>query len=493
MGEFLGGQEPNENMPLPESEIRPTPEIQPNIEEERNLAKEPKEPAKEERETLPPSPPAIEIRSSDPAQNEVIRAQTTVAQNLLDGCYDSDRGLLYTSGDPNSQFYAEIWARDTMFGCATFIARDNPARAIGTLEHLLSFQKPDGTLPIRIEYKRHWANYAPILGRVKSFVSRQRPFPVYESAKLSLSSRDTVPSIIIGAGELFRSSTEGRAFIAQKFEQLQKALIREEMFADPADGLIAGGNMQDWADSIRREGKLADTNILYFRSLREMSFMAGQLDKNTEAEEYGQKAVVLKERILANFWDEEDGFIKAGIGDNRLDTAANIFACLYLVDAQKAARVQDALKTRAMSPIGLLKNFDPPYPHSLLKSQIAFRYRIYGVPDYHNECVWPWLTTENILAKITIFQNHSDEQVRSRFAQEARDDFAKIAALHQRNGDFYEMLNNRDGTPLRSHYFGKGVNFAYKSSRQFLGTITSFLVAKRELQKAHLLESESTK
>ncbi|HSI21241.1 MAG TPA: amylo-alpha-1,6-glucosidase, partial [Verrucomicrobiae bacterium] len=386
---------------------------------------------------------------------------------------------MFTSADRNSQFVGEVWTRDAALACAVF-GRFDPQMAVETFTTILSHAQPSGRLPLRVEYVRHWANYVPPLRRLKrmgiDLITRPEAHAVYNNVRFSLPARDSASALIVSCGELFDHSAEVRKFVEDNWTFLLRSLNREARFSD-LDGLIKGRGLQDWADSLIRKGKLAYVNALYYQAVHAMSHMAAILKREDDAELLRDQAITLKHSYLRVFWDEEAGYVKAAEDDNRLDTAANIFASLYLLTPEQAVRAQEKIRLSTLSPCGLLRNFDRPYP----ASQVALRYRAGRISSYHNSSVWPWVTTLNIQAKLDIARKHSDPLVRQRFLKEAWADFDQVTALHAKNGgEFYEVLHEQSGNPLHSRWLGITL---YHSSPGFMASAATYILVGKGLQK----------
>lgn len=491
MGEFEGEQDEQEKFeeeqspeltdnpiePLRTSEHERPPQIDENVERESGQI-----------ETVNPN----DIKRSDigvsltPSQRSLIATESERAMIITNNAQNPERGI-FASGDPKSQFYNEIWARDSSFAITSAISRHNPEMAIKNLETIFSHLREDGTLPLRIEYDRHYLHFIPLIRSIRRLIDRSKGHPVYEDAMFAQGARDTVSSIIIACGETFRTGDFGEEFVMKNWETLQKIITRENLHIDPKDGLVEGSNYQSWTDSIKMPGKIAFTNILHFRALREMFFMASQMGRTEDVEEfegqaleYQDQAIRLKESILEHFWDQDKGYFKAGIDDDRLDVSANIFACMYLANDDQGDRIQENLDECRTMPFGLLRNFDRPYPNSA----IDVRHRIGNISGYHNLYIWPYLTSENILAKLKIANTTQDEYLSERFRQESVEEFIGLSQLHKRNGDFYEVLDPVTFEPVEARRLGITT---YKSCPQFLASAASYLRVEQELNKGHLL------
>ena len=124
------------------------------------------------------------------------------------------------------------------------------------------------------------------------------------------------------------------------------------------------------------------TNAAYYGVLKVMEDMATVLGKKKDVKKYGQKAEALKKAINDNFWVEEDGYYASYLyGRQNLtrtqqsETLGESFCVLFgIADEERAAKVISSM------PVG---EFGPP----------IFSPQIVSQPDYHNNGVWPYVTS----------------------------------------------------------------------------------------------------
>lgn len=183
-------------------------------------------------------------------------------------------------------------------------------------------------------------------------------------------------------------------------EWLQKAypIIAKSLESDfmvvynPQTGLFRGeSSFIDWREqSYPTWAQPADiymseclgTNAAYYGVLKVMVDMATVLGNKKDIKKYSQKAEALKKAINDKFWVEEDGFYASYYyGRQNLtctqhsETLGESFCVLFgIADEEKAAKVISSM------PVG---EFGPP----IFSPQIASQ------GDYHNNGVWPYVTS----------------------------------------------------------------------------------------------------
>ncbi len=429
------------------------------------------------------------------ADSHLIDSTFAANAAFLDNNYQPGFGI-FPSADPRSNYFDQVWARDAAHATAHYFARVKPEAVIDSLRTILAHQRADGALPSRVERQYQTVRLTPgfrRLSRPLFYVIEKKwrkrlERPVHEGMD-SAGGEDTIPVVLIMAGELFEAgSDEGaRAFIKDNFKKLQSAA---EFFratkTDPADGLaIVTSDNPDWADTIKRKGKLGVINILWWRGLQHLETIARTIGENDSAAIYRAELEKVRRGIMEKLYvahashvdktkkSDEPGiaaFFRAKAGEDRLDTGASIFGAGYFLSADDAWRVERTLKQRVQHTSGL-QNFDPPYP----EKDIYWAHRWMGQWLYHNKFVWPWVTLQNIHLKIKIAQGHGDAAIREQYTAEAVDDLVKAARLFEIAGGAYEVFEPDE---LR-----RGATRWYHPPQNFMGTMAAYQGAYTHLKE----------
>jgi len=421
----------------------------------------------------------------DPEDKTQIERMAVKTSENLNNCYKKDFGI-FPSGNPKDSFYNTLWSRDLAHAGGNFFAQNNTEPILDSLKTVFAHQKENGALPYRVEKKRFLLEHTPrallgidinILKKIGiDLITRKKARAVYEGEDGG-NAEDTIPSIVVTLGELFIYSEEGIKFVKDNYDKIKLAMDSFEERTDKQDGLeISKEKNPDWADSLLRGNKKISTiNIWYTRALRMMELISSDLGKIEESKRYRALTEGAKESVLEKLYDKENHYFRTGEGENRIDAAASVFGCLYLLPATEAARVEETMKKKLTSNSGL-RNFYPPYP----KDRIDPTLKLIGMGKYHNECVWPWVTAQNIQVKIKIALEHPDKKIQERYKKEAVEDLLDLTKLFEEAGGAYEVFDpdtRGPATKLRT-----GVK-KYKVPKNLMGNLAAYQSAYHQLKK----------
>ncbi len=421
----------------------------------------------------------------DPKQVATIEATARRYEKLLKENFCPNFGI-FPSAQSNSNFFNQVYARDSAHAICSYFAEAHPEAAECSLATLFKFQREDGAIPLRVEREFQLIKLTPGLNRfskqifdlVQLRLKGEKEHPVFEGGDCGVSgAEDTIPLVLIAAGEFFNSSPKGRSFGQSQFVRFQHATAFFQTKIDPSDGLAVITRMNpDWADSLNRKGKLGGINVWWARSLKAMEFMAKSIGRDKDAKRFHEDFRRTKQSILEKLYAPE-GYFRAKEGDNRIDTVASIFGILYLLSPVEAVKVVKTLDGRVRKTTGL-QNFEPPYPAGdIAPSHRAWGFLAYikqaatgkeesGMEDYHNRFIWPWVTCQSIQVKIKIATGHPEENIRAEFKGEALKDLAQVSDSLQKAGGPYEILDPDEARPARI--------VAYTPQSNFLGTMAAY-------------------
>ena len=385
-------------------------------------------------------------------------------------------GITPTS-HPKSNYYDQIWARDLAHAAGNYFAHVRPETVSQSLKLIFKYQRANGMLPYRIEREYQKLKLVPgfrFLARrafvvVHEKIRGRSERPVYEGQDTG-GGEDTVPVILIAVGEFFKASPEGIKFAEGHFEQLQKAVDFFRTKTDPADDLaIVTKNNADWADTIKRRGKLGGLNVWWAETLRTMGNIANGLGRAPEAKKYQEEYELVRSHVLDKFHAQE-GYFRAKENDDRLDTVATIFGALYLLDAKDAVQAEEALAARVLRPTGYV-NFDPPYPRGQISRMHRF---LFPNGEYHNHFVWPWVTLQNIYVKIKIATGHPEKNIREKYKEEAIADFIRMSRIFKISNGAHEVLHPNNPEPPKTRF--------YRVPRHFMGSLAGYAGIYRKMK-----------
>lgn len=423
-----------------------------------------------------------------PEERELISETVSATRDNLALTYHKGFGIFPSAGEKEN-FYSQVYARDSAHAAGNYFAEANPEAMKDFLATLLKHQREDGALPLRVEKEYQRMKLVPGLAPlarpafnlVHERILGKKERPVYEGGDMGASgSEDTVPATLIAAGEFFVASKEGREFVKDNFDALKRAADYFRSKTDKEDGLaVITRDNPDWADSLKRKGKLGGINVWWARSLRMMEFVANQLGRKEDAQRYKREFQEVKKSALTKLYNSEEGYFRAKEGEDRIDTVASVFGALYLLSPEEAVKVEETLEKRVRHNSGLT-NFDPPYPREeifgthKMWSSLASMQKKWGMQDYHNRLVWPWVTCENIQVKIKIALHHRDEAVREKYKKEAADDLLQMSEIFKKAGGAYEVLD-----PDKPEHADISL---YASPKNFMGTMAAYQGAYRQME-----------
>src|SRR5215475_2719236 len=262
------------------------------------------------------------------ADKQSIMDVAAHAMNHLKRNYSPAFGL-FPSAEAGDNYYAQVFTRDFAHASGNYFAYVRPSAVADCLRTIFVHQKPSGMLPFRVEREYGLLKLIPGVRLFDSFIfdcierrlKGRKERPVYEGQDFS-GSEDTIPAAIIAAGELFIGSAEGREFVNRHFEQMKKAIEFFRTKTDPSDGLaVITTYNADWADSLKRTGKLGAVNVWWARALRLMAYMSAALRRTPEeAEQYRAEFRNVKRSVMTKLYNGSEGYFRAKEAEDRLDT-----------------------------------------------------------------------------------------------------------------------------------------------------------------------------
>lgn len=426
---------------------------------------------------------------------ELIEATATRIKERLDKHHYAGFGV-FPAAEPKENFYNQVYARDFAHAAVNYFIEANPVAVRDSLVTLLRYQRADGALPFRVEREHQMVKLMPGIRRfskpifhvLEKQIRGRTEIPVYEHGDLGVSgSEDTVPVVLLAAGEFAAETSLGKDFIKEHFGQLDKAAKFFEKKCDPEDGLaVMTLHNPDWADSLTRGGKLGAINIWWAQALYFLERMARAADRRDDAGRYQKQFEKTKASVMKKLYNAEEHYFRAKVGEDRIDTVASIFGALFFLSVEEAVAVEETFKRFLLHNSGL-RNFYPRYAshefstvHRLwargagVASALTGKTRP-GLDAYHNHFVWPWVTLQNIRVKVKIGLKHPRKAVRNQYQQEAVADLLHMSKTLKKAGGAYEILDPEELKPADI--------FGYTPPQDFMGTLAGFMGAYGELKK----------
>ncbi len=300
-----------------------------------------------------------------------IQYATQIAKRDLLCCV-TDSGIV-----AGAHHFVDLWARDSFF--ATFGLFDKKDLQITkkTIQTFLQFQRPDGLVPYRVM-------------RSKTSISKYLGKPTYlRSPKANFRSHQSgahVPDggllAIIASREYIVRSND-ITFLTKNYSSLLKNIQWYEKKFD--NKLISEWFLCEWADAVLKVGNTLYTNVLYWKALEDMVWLAGKIKKTKDVQQYQKLQATIGKRINEVLWN---GSYFSDWNDwKRQDFFAahpNMLAIIFgLATRQQTQSILAYAKTHSLVGWTLKTNI-PDYPWWRTGPFQA----IVGVPDYHNGIRW---------------------------------------------------------------------------------------------------------
>lgn len=378
------------------------------------------------------------ISDIDDFDHEEARALFIAAENLRSGIEirhlkNGEHRQVLHAGYRN---FRESWARD--FGFATYglLALEEYEVVKDTLAAFFQYQSDDGSLPVKLHSTNIFSRYLhSIFGREQSTTPILTP--KYHTGH-GTPSLDGQALLIIATVNYFQASGDSD-FLQLYWDVLQRAIRWLGTFNNRREGeLLYQQAYADWADSIDRRGYGLYTNVIYWKALKSMSLLAGEIDFPEDSDRYNRLAERTAASINTLLWRPALGHYASTDTLDHLSSAGNLLATAWqLADPDQANSILEVLHKSGMAnPVPTQVAF-PAYP----KKRIAIENRIGGMAKYHTEAAWLWIGAWHIIALLKYGRT-----------DEARTLLTAIAQIIVRDQQVHEVYG-RDGKPLSSIWY----------------------------------------
>jgi glycogen debranching enzyme len=287
-----------------------------------------------------------------------------------------------------SSQYRTLWARDLAMSVLGALHIGQKKAVKDSLEAFFFFQREDGLFPRVIDNRSMTSRVIlGILGMPPDFRYPLKGGFITENNVISIDGN----LMIVWAVSEYVQKTGDVEFAKTWFSKMELAVsfIEKNYFLE---GLI--GNQppfSDWADSIRRTGRVSFTNIFYILALRGLASISGLLNFTDKKLYYKAKTAQVVAAFMQCFWLPEEKFLRNFEGDTQNMAAdANLLAVAFnIIPPAQAAELMDRLrKSPLWSPIPGRPAW-PDYPSSL-KSILV---KCVNLAGYHDSSYWLWITS----------------------------------------------------------------------------------------------------
>lgn len=361
-----------------------------------------------------------------------VQEMVNLAKETIAAAYHPDIGITSSASD-DCIFSNTNWARD--LALISLVSGLFPEEIATTIAALVHHQDKSGILPIRIQRNDVFWSYVYRFFHLEKWMKNTDIKPWYEYSKRAVPARDTVYCLIIACFNLYRSGDK-REFVKSMIPCLIKALETEEKHVDPKDQLVISRPCSNWGDCLKLKGKLVSINLPRYQALRIMAILVRE--NKGLSNQYSKQAQAVLSSCNQTFWDDSRGCFTVSAEDQRLDTLANILACLWLNDLDQCVRIQDALERETRDSLsGLLKCYSWPYTWreiSLIRTG--------GMTGYGNTFFYPLLADLNILAQMRIASSHPSSLTQRNFIEKAQARFVSQTIIHSNLETFHEVLDD---------------------------------------------------
>ncbi|MCC7441471.1 MAG: hypothetical protein IT285_07550 [Bdellovibrionales bacterium] len=279
------------------------------------------------------------------------------------------------------------WSWDFAFASEGLLGIGRERAVRDTLASFFERRRADGLLPRVLDSLPIELRVVLGLTRIaRGFKGPLKPWYVSENKAVS-----PIPNLtLVAAASRYVQASHDAAFARRWYPVARSAVAFVEREWGE-DGIIARQQpFSDWEDSVRREGRVAFTNLLYVRALQAIGEWAAYLGEAEQARQDALAAEFTLGRVLEVFWDESRGVLRNYVGDDtRLTADANLFAVANrMLTGARAGRAMGVLRA---SPLWLPMPGRPTWPE-YPGSMKSFFVTIGGMRDYHDRLYWPWIT-----------------------------------------------------------------------------------------------------
>lgn len=353
--------------------------------------------------------------------------------------------------------FRESWARDFGFAAYGLLALELYDTVKETLEAFFWHQTPEGQLPVKLH------SIHVVTRFLYSFFGREQPMETMLKPKYM--SGHGAPSLdgqgmLIIAALTYIQKTEAITFLQTHWQQLQLAVKWLESYCkDPEAVLLHQGAYADWADSIARRGRILYTNVIYWKTLSEMSSAAATQDLKEEAAHYHAEAENVSRAINAQLWRPDLGYFVTSDGLDQLSSDGNLLAISWgLAKTEQAESILKVMEEAGMAEPVPTRVVYPSYPVEL----VALENLLGRMPNYHTDASWLWIGAWHVIALVKTGHVDKAHQLVARITEVIVRD-KQVNEVHAPNGQPLSSIWYKSESPLSwnagmiiyaSHVFG---------------------------------------
>lgn len=368
---------------------------------------------------------------------EKLQAAYQIALRDLRACYDK-KGIV-----AGRLHFDDYWARDSFWASFGALAAGDFSIVKKNLYLFSRKQHRNGQIPLKIgRFKQFW-NFVGIKKRLEE--EEESLFRLVERAGHPL---DPTALFIIVAEEYFQKTRDTKV-LKKLFSPLKKAAQWLTDQDHDHDDLVESGFLSDWMDSVLKRGKIFYLNICYWQALKSMAKIYSRLEELNSARKFRAMSELTRQKINQVFWNSHFFWDWVGHGKHgSFASDGNILAGLWeLASRSQFLRILKTIKNFHLNQ-NILRTNHPGYSWK----QVTWFHILFGMKNYHNKFIWPWIGTLNSLAKIRFGQIKS-----------GLDDLKIIAEWYIKHNAVYEIYD-RNGNPVRKLFYHSEKNFAWNAA-----------------------------
>lgn len=299
-------------------------------------------------------------------------------------------------------WYKGIWARDAMHVVRGLVAIKEYKKAKEIVEELSNYQ-----------FGKIRKNYKIVRGRGSKnlgYKSRETdaeftsindgaiPTTIYPSKVEIYAENPDIDSTalwIIAACECALLSND-LYFARRNYNKISKALTWLSSRDIDGDFLLEQGENEDQADCLRRRGKVAFSQALWFRAVDKVLKLEEFLNQKSRTLELKDLKEKIREAINEKFWLEAEGYYVDYIDEKpayKLNQDASLLIAFGIAPNDRAKTMLNKMEEVLWNEYGAVNVFPPYEETGPLKLKPG---------TYLNSAIWPWICGYEISARFAV-------------------------------------------------------------------------------------------
>lgn len=379
---------------------------------------------------------------------DLVSQAIVIAQKDLRSCYGGSG--IYAG----LHHFKDYWARDSFFASLGSLAIYDNETVKKNLELFLDNISKEGQLPLRIGK----SSFGVALSFVTGFQGTRRP--IYTIDKSNSRPTDQNSLFIICLYE-YMKKTGDHGFFRRALQKAEKIMHWNFMNDRDNDLLIEEDMFCNWADSVKKRGKVLYTNVCHCHALYCMSMLTAEIDKE-KSRRYKKLHDTVKAKINEIFWSGEHylDWIDGEKTNNYFSTDGNMLAVIWdIADLAKARHIEECAHIFGINKCPSAAAH-PIYPDRLIAPEI----KLIGISEYHSSFTWIWLGAVSAIAAS-----------KAKNYKEAAKLIEKMAQTICEFGSVFEIYDS-SGEPVKTRL--------YKSERPLAWSAGMFLYADSIVKSA---------